>query len=106
MFSGTFTGGIPLNTFMKIMLRGLVIVLPTLLTIAVICWLGITAESLLEIRLELEGNRGARPIEIDELTKVQEYETRRMAGRWESNSEVQRSVMEIVPFGLPDDYFG
>ena len=65
-----------------------------------------TAESLQEIRLELEGIRGARPIEIDELTKVQEYETRRMAGRWESNSEVQGSVMEIVTFGLPDDYFG
>ncbi len=48
MFSGVFTGGIPLKTFMNILLRGLVLVLPALLTIAVICWLGITAESLLE----------------------------------------------------------
>ena len=65
-----------------------------------------TAESLREIRFELDGIRGTRPIEIDELTKVQEYETRRMAGRWETNSEVRGSVMEIVTFGLPDDYFG
>jgi zinc protease len=65
-----------------------------------------TAESLREIRFELDGIRGTRPIEIDELTKVQEYETRRMAGRWETNREVQGSVMEIVTFGLPDDYFG
>jgi zinc protease len=64
-----------------------------------------TAESLLEIRRELAGIRGERPIEMDELDKVQEFETRRMAGRWETNGEVQGGVMEIVTFGLPDDYF-
>ena len=65
-----------------------------------------TAESLREIRLELDGIRGARPIEVDELTKVQEYQTRRMAGLWETNGELSGSLAEIVTFGLPDDYFG
>ncbi|MEJ2312706.1 MAG: pitrilysin family protein [Gemmatimonadales bacterium] len=65
-----------------------------------------TAESVREIRLELDGIRGTRPIEVDELTKVQEYQTRRMAGLWETNGEVSGSLAEIVTFGLPDDYFG
>ena len=64
-----------------------------------------TAESLQEILAELDGIRGTRPIESDELEKVQEYETRRMAGRWETNGAVQGSVSEIVTFGLPDDHF-
>jgi len=33
-------------------------------------------------------------------------DTRRMAGLWETNGEVQGGVMEIVTFGLSDDYFG
>ncbi|MEJ2371071.1 MAG: hypothetical protein P8Y07_09515, partial [Gemmatimonadales bacterium] len=47
-----------------------------------------------------------RPIEVDELTKVQEYQTRRMAGLWETNGEISGSLAEIVTFGLPDYYLG
>ncbi len=64
-----------------------------------------TAESLRELGIELEGIRGERPIREDELTKVQDYETRRMAGRWETNGELEGGVAEIVTFELPDDYF-
>jgi zinc protease len=64
-----------------------------------------TAESLQEILTELDGIRGARPIEIEELTRVQESETRSMAGRWETNGAVEGGIAEIVTYGLPDDYF-
>jgi len=64
-----------------------------------------TAESLRELLAELRGILGPEPITSEELSKVQELETRSMAGRWETNGEVQGGITEIVTFGLPDDYY-
>ncbi|MCZ6478423.1 MAG: pitrilysin family protein [Gemmatimonadetes bacterium] len=64
-----------------------------------------TSESLRELLAELRGILGPEPITSEELSKVQELETRSMAGRWETNGEVQGGITEIVTFGLPDDYY-
>jgi zinc protease len=63
-----------------------------------------TRESLIELDKELRGIRGTRPITEDELKTSQANETLRLPGSWETISAVANSIIEIVTFGLPDDY--
>ena len=66
-----------------------------------------TKESLAEIRKELTGIRsgGERPPTQEELDKVKDQKTLTLPGRWETNGAVLNDIIEIVRFGLADDYW-
>ena len=64
-----------------------------------------TAESLQEIRNEIEAIRGPRPVTEDELIKAVDNLTLSLPGSWETINSVNGSLVEIVRFGLPDDHF-
>jgi len=64
-----------------------------------------TKESLEEMNKEFRGIFGARPITPDELSKVQANETLTLPGSRETQGEVGQSILDLVRFGLPDDYY-
>ncbi len=64
-----------------------------------------TKESLLEIDKELKGIVGDRPATEPELEKAKANETLRLPGSRETMSAVGSSILELVQFGLPDDYY-
>jgi len=64
-----------------------------------------TKESLEETNKEFHGILGARPITPDELAKVQANETLTLPGSRETQTEVGQSILDLVRFGLPDDYY-
>lgn len=64
-----------------------------------------TKESLLEIDKELKGIVGDRPATGQELEKAKANETLRLPGSRETMSAVGSSILELVQFGLPDDYY-
>ena len=64
-----------------------------------------TKESLVEINKEFRGILGDHPITADELTKIQDNETLRLPGSRETTGEVGQSILDLVQFGLPDDYY-
>jgi zinc protease len=64
-----------------------------------------TKESMVEIKQELDGIRGARPVTDEELVKIKSKKMLELPGTWETNSEVAAAIAEMVRFGLDDDYF-
>src|SRR5215472_1981230 len=64
-----------------------------------------TRESLEEMNKEFRGILGARPITPEELSKVQANETLTLPGSRETQGEVGQSILDLVRFGLPDDYY-
>ncbi len=64
-----------------------------------------TKESLVEVNKELRGIIGKNPIEGAELGKIQANETLSLPGSQETLDELQQSIVQIVQFGLPDNYF-
>ncbi len=64
-----------------------------------------TKEALAETAKEFESIVAARPVSADELTKAKGNLTLTLPGRWETNEAVLRSLVEIVQFGLPLDYY-
>jgi len=64
-----------------------------------------TKETMIEIRNELEGILGKKPITTDEFQNMKMSKVLGLPGRWETMAAVQASLGEIVTFGLPDDYF-
>ncbi len=64
-----------------------------------------TKESLEEMNKEFRGILGARPLTADELAKVEANETLTLPGSRETQSEVGQSILDLVQFGLPDDYY-
>lgn len=64
-----------------------------------------TAETVSEILKEIRGVLGERPITEDEYQKVLKNKVLELPGRWETMSSVLGSVMEIIRFNLPDDYY-
>ncbi|HVH69935.1 MAG TPA: pitrilysin family protein, partial [Candidatus Dormibacteraeota bacterium] len=64
-----------------------------------------TKESLVEINKEFRGILGERPLTADELAKIQANETLRLPGSRETQGEVGQSILDLVQFGLPDDYY-
>jgi zinc protease len=66
-----------------------------------------TAEALAEIRKELVGIRpgGERPPTPEELDKVKDQKTLTLPGRWETNSAVLNDIVEMVRFGLDENYW-
>jgi len=64
-----------------------------------------TRESLVELNKELRGILSERPATAEELARAKDSETLRLPGSCESIDEVLASAVEIVQYGLPDDYY-
>jgi zinc protease len=64
-----------------------------------------TKESLVEMNKEFRGILGERPVTADELGKIQANETLSLPGSRETQNEVGQSILDLVQFGLPDDYY-
>jgi len=63
-----------------------------------------TKESLAEMNKEFRGILGDHPLSADELVKIQANETLSLPGSRETQDSVGRSIIDLVQFGLPDDY--
>ncbi len=64
-----------------------------------------TKETMIEIRGEMEGVLGKRPITADEFQNMKASKVLGLPGRWETASAVQSSLVEIVSYGLPADFY-
>jgi len=54
---------------------------------------------------EFRGILGDRPLSADELSKIQANETLSLPGSRETQDSVGLSILDLVQFGLPDDYY-
>lgn len=64
-----------------------------------------TKESLAEIDKELQGIMGAHPPTPEELKKAQNTIILQLPGSRETINEVGNSILDLVRFNLPDDYY-
>jgi len=64
-----------------------------------------TKESLVEMNKEFRGIIGDHPIGADELAKIQANETLKLPGSRETLDALGQSIVDLVQFGLPDDYY-
>jgi len=64
-----------------------------------------TKETMFEIKGELEGILGKKPITNDEFLNAKNSQVLGLPGQWETLAAVEGSLSEIVLYGLPDDYF-
>jgi zinc protease len=64
-----------------------------------------TKESMAEMNKEFHAILGDRPLTAEELAKIQANETLRLPGSRETIDEVGQSIVDLVHFGFPDDYY-
>jgi zinc protease len=64
-----------------------------------------TKETMEEFRKEFEGILGKKPITADEYGNAKKSQTLQLPGYWETMAAVEQSLIEMVRFDLPDDYF-
>ncbi len=64
-----------------------------------------TSETMEEIRKELEGMLGKKPISAEEYGNAKLSQTLQLPGYWETMAAVEQSLVEMVRFALPDDYY-
>jgi len=64
-----------------------------------------TKESMVEMTKEFHGIRGDHPLSADELARIQANETLSLPGSRETLEAVGQSIIDLVQFGLPDDYY-
>jgi len=64
-----------------------------------------TKESMAEMNKEFRGILTDRPITADELATVQANETLSLPGSRETVADVGQDILNLVQFGLPDDYY-
>ncbi len=64
-----------------------------------------TKESLIEMNKEFHDVVGSRPLTQEELEKIQANETLSLPGSRETQNAVGNSIVDLVQFGLPDDYY-
>ena len=64
-----------------------------------------TKESLVEMNKEFRDVVGSRPLSQGELEKIQANETLSLPGSRETQNAVGNSILDLVQFGLPDDYY-
>ncbi len=64
-----------------------------------------TKESLVEMNKEFRGIVGDHPVVGDELAKIQANETLKLPGSRETLDALGQSIVDMVQFGLPDDYY-
>ena len=64
-----------------------------------------TKDSLIEMNKEFRGIIGDHPVGNDELAKIQANETLKLPGSRETLDALGGSIVDLVQFGLPDDYY-
>jgi zinc protease len=64
-----------------------------------------TKETMIEIKKELTDITDKRRATEDELKKIQNSLTLQLPGRWETMNAVVGSIVDIVNYGLADDYY-
>ncbi|HYL09218.1 MAG TPA: pitrilysin family protein [Candidatus Acidoferrales bacterium] len=64
-----------------------------------------TKESMAEMNKEFRGIVGSHPISSAELEAIQSNETLSLPGSRETLDAVGQSILDLVQFGLPDDYY-
>jgi zinc protease len=64
-----------------------------------------TKEAMIEMNKEFRGIVGDNPISSDELKKIQANETLKLPGSRETLEALSQSIVDLVQFGLPDDYY-
>ena len=64
-----------------------------------------TKEAIMEINKELTGIVNDKPVTTEEFNRVQKNMVLQLPGMWETNSSVERSLQDLVKFGLSDDYY-
>ncbi len=64
-----------------------------------------TKESLVEMNKEFRGITGDHPVGGDELARIQANETLKLPGSRETLDALGQSIVDLVQFGLPDDYY-
>jgi zinc protease len=64
-----------------------------------------TSETMAEMRKEMEGILGKKPISQDEFANAKKSQTLQLPGYWETMAAVEQSLVEMVRFAMPDDYF-
>ncbi len=64
-----------------------------------------TKESLEEMNKQFRGILGDQPVTAEELSRIQANETLSLPGSFETLNALGRSILEIVQFGLPENYY-
>lgn len=64
-----------------------------------------TADAMAEIQRELTAFVGEAPATADELAKIKDKSVLTLPGRWERNDAVAQDVVDMVRFGLADEYW-
>ena len=64
-----------------------------------------TGDAIGELLSELNGIIGDRPASPEEVARVRDTRVRSLPGRWETNDAVSASLVEMVTYNLPDDYW-
>ncbi|WP_371188993.1 M16 family metallopeptidase [Thalassotalea maritima] len=64
-----------------------------------------TSESMSEIQKEFTDIQGARPPSDEEVTRAKDKRVLTLPGRWETYDAVLGSLVEMVQFGYPDNYW-
>ena len=64
-----------------------------------------TKESLVEMNKEIKGLLTDRPVTAEELTRIKANETLSLPGSRETISSVGTSILDILQYGWPDDYY-
>lgn len=64
-----------------------------------------TAETVQEVKKELNEILTNRPVTAEELTRSKASLSLSLPGQWETDEAVVKSLSELVRFGLPADYF-
>jgi zinc protease len=64
-----------------------------------------TKDSLIEMKKEFTGIVGDRPVTDEELVRIQANETLSLPGSRETLNQVAQSIMDLIQFNWPDDYY-
>jgi zinc protease len=64
-----------------------------------------TKETIQELLGEINGILGQKPITQEEYLNARNSEINKLPGQWETMSAIAGSLVEMVNFNLPDDYF-
>ena len=59
----------------------------------------------MEIANELRGYIGDNPPTQEEVLRAQESQTLTLPGQWETNGAVEGSILDMVQYDLPEDYY-
>lgn len=64
-----------------------------------------TRETIQELTAEMEGMLGKKPVTGEEFGNALGSRVNQLPGQWETMAAVENSLVEMVNFRLPDDYF-